>query len=51
MKDTIFVDIDTVPVWHTLTMRVHDWGIDEYMSTYLMMTDMYFVIKRELYVQ
>ena len=25
MTDTIFVDIDTVSVWHTLTMRVHEY--------------------------
>ena len=33
MTDTIFVDIDTVSVWHTLTMRVHEYlcaGVKEY---------------------
>ena len=33
MTDTTFVDIDTVPVWHTLTMRVHEYlyaGVQEY---------------------
>ena len=33
MTDTIFGDIDTVSVWHTLTMRVHEYlcaGVQEY---------------------
>ena len=25
MTDMTFIDIDTVPVWHTLTMRVHEY--------------------------
>ena len=35
MTDMIFVDIDTVSVWHTLTMRVHEYlcaGVQEYRS-------------------
>ena len=43
MTDTIFVDIDTVSVWHTLTMRVHEYlcagvqeyRVNEYMNTYV----------------
>ena len=42
MTDTIFVDINTVSVWHTLTMRVHEYlcagvqeySINEYMNAY-----------------
>ena len=42
MTDTIFGDIDTVSVWHTLTMRVHEYlcagvqeyGVNEYMDAY-----------------
>ena len=33
MTETIFVYIDTVSVWHTLTMRVHEYlcaGVQEY---------------------
>ena len=33
MTDMIFIDIDTVSVWHTLTMRVHEYlcaGVQEY---------------------
>ena len=33
MTDTIFVDIDTESVWHTLTLRVHEYlcaGVQEY---------------------
>ena len=33
MTVMIFVDTDTVPVWHTLTMRVHEYlyaGVQEY---------------------
>ena len=44
MTDMIFIDIDTVAVWHTLTRRVHEYlcagvqeyssiGVREYMST------------------
>ena len=35
MTDMIFIDIDTVSVWHTLTMRVHEYlcaGVQEYRS-------------------
>ncbi len=42
MTDTIFVDIETVSEWHTLTMRVHEYlcagvqeyNINEYMNAY-----------------
>ena len=42
-NDMIFVDIDAVAVWHTLTRRVHEYlcagvqeyGVYEYMSTCL----------------
>ena len=36
MTDMIFIDIDTVAVWHTLTRRVHEYlcaGVQEYSST------------------
>ena len=35
MTDMIFIDIDTVSVWHTLTRRVHEYlcaGVQEYRS-------------------
>ena len=35
MTDMIFVDIDAVAVWHTLTRRVHEYlcgGVQEYSS-------------------
>ena len=43
MTDMIFIDIDTVSVWHTLTMRVHEYlcagvqeyRVNEYMNTYV----------------
>ena len=34
-NDMIFVDIDAVAVWHTLTRRVHEYlcaGVQEYSS-------------------
>ena len=35
LTDMIFIDIDTVSVWHILTMRVHEYlcaGVQEYRS-------------------
>ena len=31
----IFIDIDTESVWHTLTMRVHEYMSIEYTGTYV----------------
>ena len=38
MTDMIFIDIDAVAVWHTLTKRVHEYlcgGVQEYSSTWV----------------
>ena len=35
MTDMIFIDIDTESVWHTLTMRVHEYMSIEYTGTYV----------------
>ena len=35
MTDMIFIDIDTVSVWHTLTMIVHEYMSTEYTGTYV----------------
>ena len=43
MTDTIFVDIDTVSVWHTLTMRVREYIVNEYMDAYEKYVDMWFL--------